>query len=285
MGSRRDDTTDSGGTHSSSSSSSSVGKMRDFARKYNVLFSTAECADESSSSSSGKTTKRMPFLGGGARGGSTSSSEGGSNKSQNAAFDPEALERGAKALREINKSPYAKNVIDLSGKQEVTKQTEAKAEEARMNAVAAQHATEREKVMWEQQRKLETQRAEQNAQLKQYEDELARKRQQGENEAARARNAELVKMQEQAAERAEALRRDTERKIQMEKRATEEFKAKLEQENMRAKAIAEAEGRTLENRQNEDVIRRQMLAKVEAETTKAIKVVQEGMVYFGRGAT
>ena len=54
---------------------------------------------------------------------------------------------------------------------------------------------------------------------------------------------------------------------------------------MRAKAIAEAEGRTLENRQNEDVIRRQMLAKVEAETTKAIKVVQEGMVYFGRGAT
>ena len=67
--------------------------------------------------------------------------------------------------------------------------------------------------------KLETQRREQNAQLKQYEDELARKRQQAENEAARARNAELVKMQEQAAERAEALRRDTEKKIQMEKRA------------------------------------------------------------------
>ena len=173
----------------------------------------------------------MSFLGG--RGTSSSSSSDGAGKSvarksQNAAFDPEALERGAKALREINKSPYAKNVIDLSGKQEVTKQTEARAEEARMNAVAAQHATEREKVMWEQQRKLETQRAEQNAQLKQYEGELARKRQQAENEAARARNAELVKMQEQAAERAEALRRDTEKKIQMEKRATEEFKAKLE---------------------------------------------------------
>ena len=26
-------------------------------------------------------------------------------------FDPEALERGAKALREINKSPYAKQVM------------------------------------------------------------------------------------------------------------------------------------------------------------------------------
>lgn len=29
-------------------------------------------------------------------------------------FDPEALERGAKALREINKSPYAKQVRKLS---------------------------------------------------------------------------------------------------------------------------------------------------------------------------
>lgn len=28
-------------------------------------------------------------------------------------FDPEALERGAKALREINKSPYAKKVWPL----------------------------------------------------------------------------------------------------------------------------------------------------------------------------
>ena len=28
-------------------------------------------------------------------------------------FDPDALERGAKALREINKSPYAKQVLIL----------------------------------------------------------------------------------------------------------------------------------------------------------------------------
>jgi hypothetical protein len=31
-------------------------------------------------------------------------------RNQRAMFDPEALERGAKALREINKSPFAKNV-------------------------------------------------------------------------------------------------------------------------------------------------------------------------------
>ena len=241
--------------------------------------------NENKSKQMSSMASRLPFVGRGNTNNTNDTNDSNKNTNNGTAFDPEALERGAKALREINKSPYAKNVIDLSGKQEQTKQSEARAEEARMQAIAAQHATEREKVMWEQQRKLETQRAEQNAQLKQYEDELARKRMQSENEAARARNAELVKMQESAAERAEALRRDTEKKIQMERRATEEFKARLEQENLRAKAIAEAEGRTLENRQNEDVIRRQMLAKVEAETTKAVKVVQEAMVYFGKGAT
>ena len=90
-------------------------------------------------------------------------------------------------------------------------------------------------------------------------------------------------MQEQAAERAEALRRDTEKKIQMEKRATEEFKAR--NRRIREQRLSRGRREDFENRQNEDVIRRQMLAKVEAETTKAIKVVQEGMVYFGRGAT
>lgn len=33
------------------------------------------------------------------------------DKKDDAYFDPEALERGAKALREINKSPYGKQVI------------------------------------------------------------------------------------------------------------------------------------------------------------------------------
>lgn len=31
-------------------------------------------------------------------------------------FDPDALERGAKALREINKSPYAKQVCRVDGR-------------------------------------------------------------------------------------------------------------------------------------------------------------------------
>ena len=63
-----------------------------------------------------------------------------SNDTRGPVFDPEALERGAKALREINKSTNAKQVIELSRQQEVTKQAEAKKEEQKNAALAAQYA-------------------------------------------------------------------------------------------------------------------------------------------------
>lgn len=58
-------------------------------------------------------------------------------------FDPEALERGAKALREINASSNAKQVIELSKQQEITKQAEAKRDEQKNAALAAQFAAVR----------------------------------------------------------------------------------------------------------------------------------------------
>lgn len=58
-------------------------------------------------------------------------------------FDPEALERGAKALREINASSHAKQVIELSKQQEITKAAEAKRDEQKNAALAAQFASVR----------------------------------------------------------------------------------------------------------------------------------------------
>eukprot|EP00951_Prasinocladus_malaysianus_P003208 scaffold22845_cov33-Prasinocladus_malaysianus.AAC.1 len=58
-------------------------------------------------------------------------------------FDPEALERGAQALREINKSANAKQVIELSKQQEITKQHEARRDEQKNAALAAQYAAVR----------------------------------------------------------------------------------------------------------------------------------------------
>jgi len=148
--------------------------------------------------------------------------------------------------------------------------------------VRAQHAGQTEKLRWEEQRKTDAARAQSQGQMKEYEDKLARTRYKSEHEATRERNAEMVKMQEDASHRQEALRRQTEEQIQASRRETDRQKAENERELLRAKSIAEAEGRIAENRANEDVIRRQMMARVEAETSKAMQLLKEGMAAVGQ---
>ncbi len=77
---------------------------------------------------------------------------------------------------------------------------------------------------WEEQRKAMQADAQQRAQLAQYEDELARKRGEGDHQRNRERNAELVRMQEESHARQEAQRRAIEEQIQAERRATEKYK-------------------------------------------------------------
>ena len=61
-----------------------------------------------------------------------------------------------------------------------------------------------------------------------YNDDLARKRNDGEHEKQRARNRELVGLQEESARRQEAERRRVAEQIEAERRATEKYKARLE---------------------------------------------------------
>lgn len=112
-------------------------------------------------------------------------------------FDPELLERGAKALREIKNDPNAKKVLEIARQQEITKQEELRTQSAQFAAQQQQYQIEQEKVRWDEQRKTLQMQAQQKAQLKQYEDELARKRLAAEHEKQRERNVELVALQEE----------------------------------------------------------------------------------------
>ena len=152
-----------------------------------------------------------------------------------------------------------------------------------MQAATAQHQIAAERERGEQQRKTDSARSQQHAQMKQYEDELARKRYNSEHEQTRQRNAEMVQMQEEASRRQETARRQTEESIQQSRRETDRRKAEHERELIRAKSISDAEGRIAENRANEDVIRRQMVAKVEAETGKAMALLREFSSFVGGG--
>jgi hypothetical protein len=66
--------------------------------------------------------RRLPWLAAGGAAaaalspaGAALAEKGGDKKAQGPLFDPEALERGAKALREINASPHAKQARRPAG--------------------------------------------------------------------------------------------------------------------------------------------------------------------------
>lgn len=63
-------------------------------------------------------------------------------------------------------------------------------------------------------------------------------------------------LQEESGRRQEAERRVVAEQIEAERRATEQYKASLDKEVQAARALAEAEGRIKESRENEDINRR-----------------------------
>lgn len=193
--------------------------------------------------------------------------------SRSSGFDPESLERGAKALREINSSPHAKEVFDVMRKQEQTRLAELEAEKVKMEAHQIQLDIERQRNMAEEQRQLVQQQSQVKAQVMRQEDELARKRMQQEHETQRRSNAELVKMQEESSLRQEQGKRATEEQIQAQQRQTEKERAQIEQETIRVKAMAEAEARAHEAKLTEDHNRRMLIERMNGEREKWLAAI------------
>ncbi|ESQ53439.1 hypothetical protein EUTSA_v10024668mg [Eutrema salsugineum] len=188
-------------------------------------------------------------------------------------FDPESLERAAKALREINSSPHSKQVFDLMRKQEKTRLAELAAEKSQNEAVQAHNDIDRQQKLAEAQRNLLQTQAQTKAQNLRYEDELARKRQQTDHEAQRYHNVELVKMQEESSIRKERARISTEEQIQAQQRQTEKERAELERETIRVKAMAEAEGRAHEAKLTEEQNRRLLMERINGEREKWLAAI------------
>eukprot|EP01025_Chloroclados_australasicus_P012106 TRINITY_DN1551_c0_g1_i6.p1 TRINITY_DN1551_c0_g1~~TRINITY_DN1551_c0_g1_i6.p1 ORF type:complete len:596 (-),score=82.61 TRINITY_DN1551_c0_g1_i6:458-2245(-) len=197
--------------------------------------------------------------------------------------DPEAWERVAKALKEINKSPNAKAVYEYMKQEEITKQTENKAKEAESLAAAKQYEVQTEQVRWEEQRKTLQMQQQQQAELAKAQDDMARKRQELEHQRNRERNAELVQMQEESRKRQEAERLKIEQQIQAERRATEQYRAEREKEVQRVRELAAAEGRTKERRENEDVNRRELILKYEEWTKASTQLINTTFSNLGSG--
>ncbi|KAK9043626.1 hypothetical protein V6N11_071961 [Hibiscus sabdariffa] len=200
-------------------------------------------------------------------------------RTSSAGFDPEALERGAKALREISSSANAKKAFELMKKQEETRQAELAERAAEFKAMQAQAETERQRVIYDEQKKLTQHQAQTKSQMARYEDELARKRMQ----ACTYWNQELVKLQEDSAIRQEQARRATEEQIQAQRRQTEREKAEIERETIRVRAMAEAEGRAHEAKLAEEVNRRMLVDRANAERENWVAAINTTFDHIGGG--
>ncbi|WJX44916.1 hypothetical protein P8452_31841 [Trifolium repens] len=204
-------------------------------------------------------------------------------RTEAAGFDPEPLIKGAKMLNDIANSPHGKNVFENIKKREDEKKSEMDEKTAEFNQMKALHEAERQRITYDEKRKLSQLKDQYKSQLAKYKDELTRKRMQAESEHQRTRNQELVKMQEESSIRLEQARRAIEEQIQEHRRRTEREMAEIERETIRVRAMAEAEGRAHESKLAEDVNRRMLIDRANKEREKWVAAINATFDHIGGG--
>lgn len=88
-------------------------------------------------------------------------------------------------------------------------------------------------------------------------------------------------MQEESAMRQEAARRATEEQIQAQRRETEKHKAEIERETIKVRAMAEAEAKAHETKLLEDVNKRMLRQRVDAEREKWVAAINTTFDHIG----
>ncbi|KAL3772232.1 hypothetical protein ACHAWO_012630 [Cyclotella atomus] len=187
-------------------------------------------------------------------------------------FDPEGLERAAKAARELDSSRNASAAIELIKTQEATKQHEAAAKRAEMEAYAQQQRQQNIQAEAEEARKTLEAQTQHERHRSEYRDELERKRQVDMLNAQKYMQDEQLKKQEEMVERQEAMRRKT-----------AEIEAELRTKTELAKARAEAEGRIRQERENHDLIMDKVRLEAVEKRDTVLKAVADGGRMLGEG--
>jgi len=182
-------------------------------------------------------------------------------------FDPEGLERAAKAARDLDKSRNASQAIELIKTQEATKQHEAAAKRAEMDAYAQQQRSQNIEREAEEARKTLDAQTQHERHRADYMDELERKRQVDMLNAQKYMQEEQLKKQEEMVARQEEMRRKT-----------AEHEAALRTKTELAKARAEADGRIRQERENHDLI----LDKLKTEAIEKRDTVLKGIADAGK---
>jgi len=187
-------------------------------------------------------------------------------------FDPEGLERAAKAARELDSSRNAASAIELIKTQEATKQHEAAAKRSEMEAYTQQMRQQNIAAEAEEARKTLDAQTQHDKQRSDYKDNLERKRQIDMLNAQKYMQDEQLKKQEEMVERQESMRRKT-----------AEIEAELRTKTELAKTRAEAEGRIMQERTNHDLIMEKVRLEAVEQRDTVLKAISDGGKMLGDG--
>ncbi|KAK7093181.1 hypothetical protein V1264_006977 [Littorina saxatilis] len=187
-------------------------------------------------------------------------------------FDSAALERAAQAAKELERSKYAREALDLTKQQEVSKQLETQKQMKEYEAQLEQLKVEQVRVQQEERRKTLAEETKQQQQRAQYQDQLARKRYDDQLAQQARMNEENIRRQEESVKKQEALRR-----------STIEHEAELRHKNEMQRLEAELRGKAKVDRENMDIIREQIKLKAAENRQTVLESIKTAGSVLGTG--
>ncbi|KAI1301422.1 ATPase family AAA domain-containing protein 3-A [Halotydeus destructor] len=192
--------------------------------------------------------------------------------SSNYHFDSTGLERAAKAAKELESSPHAKQALDLSKIQEQTKQSEFAAKIKEYEASLEQIKLEQRRVDHEEKRKTLQEETRQHQQREQYKDQLARQRYDEQLIQQQRSNDENLRRQEDSVAKQEAMRR-----------ATIEHEMDLRSKNEMKRIDAEMKAKAVVERENRDIYLEQIKVKAAETRETTLQSIKTAGEVFGTG--
>ncbi|XP_017474363.1 PREDICTED: ATPase family AAA domain-containing protein 3-A [Rhagoletis zephyria] len=187
-------------------------------------------------------------------------------------FDSSALERAAQAAKQLESSKHAREALELSKMQELTRQQEYQLKVKEYEAHIEQAKVEQKRIDHEERRKTLVEETKQQQLRAQYQDQLARKRYEEQLAQQQRVQEENLRKQEESVARQEAMRRQT---IEHEIEMKEKNRLKLLEHEMRVKAKVD--------RENRDINLEQIRLKAQEHRTTVLEGIRTAGTVVGAG--
>eukprot|EP00096_Caligus_rogercresseyi_P010762 TRINITY_DN4016_c0_g1_i1.p1 TRINITY_DN4016_c0_g1~~TRINITY_DN4016_c0_g1_i1.p1 ORF type:complete len:586 (+),score=193.44 TRINITY_DN4016_c0_g1_i1:70-1827(+) len=194
------------------------------------------------------------------------------HRSEAYSFDSTALERAARAAKDLEKSKFATQALDLSKMQEETKQKEQMTKIKEYEVAVEQMKVEGKKVDAENRQKLLQEEAKIAKHKAEYQDQLARQRYEDQLLQQQRLKEETLRKEEESVAKQEAMRKAT---------LEHEMEVRAKADQKRIAAEMEARGRM--ERENQDIYLEQIRLKAKESRSTIMEGIQTAGSVVGAG--